>query len=93
MYITPNTIVAAAGVVTAIIFFLKLLKKAIEWLNKQKKQDGDIKSIKKEMTLMCYCMSACLDGLLQLNCNHTVPKAKDKLDKYINQSAHDQEEK
>lgn len=91
MYITPNMIVAAAGVVTAIIFFIKLFKKAIDWLNKQKKQDGDINSIKKEMTLMCYCMSACLDGLLQLNCNHTVPTAKEKLDKYINQAAHDQE--
>ena len=44
------------------------------------------------MTLIVYCSSATLDGLMQLGANHTVPIAKDKLDKYINLKAHEQEE-
>ena len=56
----------------------------------QKEQDNDIKTIKREQTLMVYSMRACLDGLSQLGANHTISAAKDKLDKYINQMAHDQ---
>ena len=32
--------------------------------------------------------SACMDGLQRLGANHSVPLAKNKLDKYINQQAH-----
>jgi hypothetical protein len=55
---------------------------------KQEKQDEEIKNIKEEDKLICYALSACLDGLMQLGANHTVPVAKDKLDKYLNQQAH-----
>lgn len=61
-----------------------------KWLERQRRQDDDIKSLKKEMTLVCYCMSCVLDGLLKQGCNHTVPAAKEKLDKYLNQKAYDQ---
>lgn len=44
--------------------------------------------MKEENTLMCYALMACLDGLMQLGANHTVPVAKEKLDKYLNQQAH-----
>ena len=47
---------------------------------------------RKELTLIVYALSACLDGLGQLGANHTVPVAKDKLDKYINKQAHQQED-
>ena len=39
-------------------------------------------------SLLCYGMSAALDGLIQLGANHSVPDAKDKLDKYLNKEAH-----
>lgn len=58
------------------------------WYLKQEKQDKDIAHIKEEDTLIVFALSACLDGLQQLGANHTVPIAKDKLDKYINQRAH-----
>ena len=44
--------------------------------------------MKEENTMLCYTMSACLDGLIQLGANHAVPTAKDKLDKYLNKQAH-----
>ena len=50
--------------------------------------EADIAASKEERTLVVYALSACLDGLQQLGANHTVPKAKDKLDKYINKQAH-----
>lgn len=90
MTITSQTIITAAALVAAIIAFARYYNKIYDLVKHQKSQDKDIKAIKREQTLMVYSMRACLDGLQQLGCNHTVPDAKDKLDKYINQMAHDQ---
>lgn len=92
MYIDANAIITIAAVLAALGTIVGTLFGLFNWINKQKKQDTDIKKINKEMTLLVYCMSACLDGLEQLGANHTVPMAKDKLNKYINQKAHEQEE-
>ncbi|MBQ6403853.1 MAG: branched-chain amino acid ABC transporter permease [Oscillospiraceae bacterium] len=88
--ITPQNIITAAAVIAAVIAILGYYNKAYKWYQKQEKQDKDIKAIKREQTLTVYALRACLDGLSQLGANHVVPEAKDKLDKYINQQAHDQ---
>ena len=80
---------------TAVAFFCKVHK----WYLKQEQQTADIahlkerhtedvKKLNKENALVIYALSACLDGLSQLGANHTVPKAKEALDKHLNQQAH-----
>lgn len=61
--------------------------KDIEELRKH--TEREFSSIKEENTLICYGLSACLDGLIQQGCNHTVPIAKEKLDKHLNLKAHE----
>lgn len=90
MYISTATIINVAALVTALITIGGILFSIFKWFQKQKQQDIDIKSMKEENTLLCYGLMACLDGLQQLGANHTVPVAKDKLEKYLNQKAHDQ---
>ena len=51
-------------------------------------QDKDIERLKEENQLICYGLSAALDGLEQLGANHSVPVAKNKLQKYLNKQAH-----
>lgn len=85
-----QTIVTAAAVLGAIVTIMKHYNKVYDLIKHQKEQDSDIKTIKREQTLMVYSMQACLDGLMQLGANHGVPDAKEKLDKYINQQAHGQ---
>lgn len=80
--ITGASLITALGVILGVVF------KVHKWYLKQKKIEKEIKQIKEEDSLICEALSACLDGLLQLGCNHTVPKAKDKLDEYLNQQAH-----
>lgn len=80
--ITIASLITALGVILGVVF------KVHKWYLKQKQLEKEIKQIKEEDTLICYALSACLDGLQQLGCNHTVPDAKDKLDKYLNQQAH-----
>jgi hypothetical protein len=91
MVITPQSIITAGAVLAAVTTIVGFVLKVHKWYLKQNEQDKEIRRIKEENTLLCYGISACLDGLIQLGANHTVPKAKEKLDKYINQKAHDQE--
>lgn len=83
-----SDIILIASLIGAIIAIFGVIFACYRWYLKQEQQTGDIKKLKEENTLICYALSACLDGLQQLGANHTVPIAKDKLDKYINQQAH-----
>ena len=87
------TLLGAIG--GAIAFFCKVhtwylhqqqQTKEIEKL--RQKHTEDTQKINKENQLVIYALSACLDGLSQLGANHTVPKAKQALDKHLNQQAH-----
>lgn len=51
-----------------------------------------VRSLEEEDCLLCYGISACLDGLEQLGANHSVPKAKAELEKHLNKKAHGVEE-
>ena len=88
MTITIDTVITAGKVITALGAIFGLVFGAYKWYLKQIALKGDIAQLKEENTLLVVALSACLDGLLQLGANHSVPIAKDKLDKYINQRAH-----
>ena len=94
-----QTIITTAAVIAAIIAIVGYYNKVYGWVKHQEEQDKRMDRIekaaateRKELTLIVYALSACLDGLGQLGANHTVPIAKDKLDKYINKQAHHQED-
>lgn len=86
--VSADTIITIAAVIGALGVIFGVVFAVYRWYLKQEKQDKDIARIKEEDTLIVFALSACLDGLQQLGANHTVPIAKDKLDKYINQRAH-----
>ena len=85
---TGTAIITVAGIISALGVIIAVFCKLHKWFLKQEKQDEEIKQIKEEDTLICYALSACLDGLMQLGANHTVPDAKEKLDKFLNKQAH-----
>ncbi len=88
--ISIETILSAASVITAIITIVSVIFAIYRWYLRQNRDTEEIKKLKHENALICYALSACLDGLIQLGANHNVPIVKDKLDKYINQTAHGQ---
>ena len=83
-----TSIITIASIITALGVIVGAFIKWHNWYLKQEKQDTEIKEMKEENKLICFALSACLDGLQQLGANHTVPIAKEKLDKYLNQQAH-----
>lgn len=100
MYIDWNTIIIAGSVLAVIITMIGYILKVHKWYLKQEDQSNeiealkaqheeDIRHLKQENTIVCFALSAALDGLMQLGANHTVPSAKEKLDKYLNQQAHE----
>ncbi|MDE6993266.1 MAG: branched-chain amino acid ABC transporter permease [Lachnospiraceae bacterium] len=91
MYIDSDTIMTAAALLTALITLCGALIAVYKWYARQNKQDVDIAKIKEEQCLLTYGILACLDGLQQLGCNHTVPETRAKIEKHINKAAHEQD--
>lgn len=75
-------IISALTVISGLIFGI------FKFIENNKKQNTEIKKIKNEQTLTMYALRACLDGLKQQCCNGRVTEAINKIDKYLNQSAH-----
>lgn len=97
--ITWQTFITAAAVVGAVVALVTYFSKVVRWVDKQAKQDEDIKklkqhheediaAIKEEQTLLVYGVLACLKGLSEQGCNGPVAEAISKYEKYLNQKAH-----
>ena len=100
MYVDHNTVITVASVLTAIgvIFgailwcyrwYLKIERKAAQQDSLREQHDADMQCLKKEIYVICVALSACLDGLIQQGCNHSVPEAKEMLDDYLMKQAHE----
>lgn len=88
MYITWQTIITAGSVIGVAAVLIKYFTKSIRWIDKQEKQDCEIKSIKDEQTLITYGVLCCLKGLAEQGCDGPVHEAIDKIEKHLNVQAH-----
>lgn len=97
--LTWQTIITAASIIGALVALGTYIYKVFRWFDKQEKQDKDIKdikqhheddisAIKQEQTLMMYGVLACLKGLSEQGCNGPVTEAIHKIEKYLNEKAH-----
>ena len=89
-------IIGAFSVVLGVIIGgYKLYDKLLDRLDRVEQRVASLeqenRSIKKENALVIYALGACLDGLHQQGCNGKVTEAMEKISKYINNAAHDQE--
>ena len=90
--ITTDTIIKAASLLTALGVIGGVVAWFIKFLSRQKQQDKELKAIRAENTLICYGILACLKGLKEQGCNGPVTAALDKLEKHLNQAAHQMED-
>lgn len=91
MYVDTNTIIETGKVIGALVLIGGLLISIYKWYDRQNKQDVELKKMKEEQCLITYGLLACLKGLKEQGCNGPVTEAIDKLEKYLNKAAHDQE--
>ena len=97
--VTWQSIVTAGAVCGALATIITLLVKFVRWVDRQKRQDADIKALQErhdkdikalqhEQTLAIYGILAALKGLQEQGCNGPVTEAVSKIEKYLNQKAH-----
>ena len=101
--ITPQGIVTAASVVTALALLLGKVFKARDWVIRQDKKDEsnankienlakhhdeDMKLVNQELRLVVKGTLACLQGLQQQGCNGPVTASIDEIGSYLNDKAH-----
>jgi hypothetical protein len=98
--LTWQSVITAAAFLGAVIAIVTYFSKVVRWVDKQSKQDEEIKAIKKhheedvkaikaEQTLLVEGILACLKGLQEKGCNGPVTKAIDKYEDYLNHKAHE----
>lgn len=98
--LTGQTLITAAGVLAAVLSIAAAFAALVRWVDKQKKQDGDIKalqnkhdadmaSMKQELALIIEGQLACLQGLQEQGCNGPVTAAVKKLETHLNKKAHE----
>ena len=91
MYIDAKTLIELAALLTALGVIGGAALWAVKFVDRQKKQDQELTTIRKEQTLICYGVMACLRGLKEQGCDGPVTAALDKLEKHLNQAAHEED--
>ena len=100
MYIDINTIITVAGGITAAGVIGGLLIALYRFWQRPKEQETEIQALKKtheedikkindEQCLITYGLLACLKGLKEKGCNGPVTEAINKMEKHLNQQAHE----
>lgn len=88
MYVTAETLIAAAAVLAAVTAIFGAIFGVYRWYLKRQKNDKDIQELKEEMGLLTYGVLCCLKGLKERGCNGPVTEAISKIEKHLNEQAH-----
>ena len=88
MYIDVATINDLAKLLGSLTVIGGVLIALYKFFERDKRQSKVLHEIQDEQTILCYGLRACLQGLAEQGCNGPVHDALDKLDKHLNQKAH-----
>lgn len=97
--VTWQSVITAAAIVGAVVALVSHFSKVVRWVDKQTKQDEDIKAlrkhheddmkiIKEEQEIIVHGVLACLKGLREQGCNGPVKEGIAEIEDYLNHKAH-----
>ena len=89
--INADRLIALAELVTALGVIGGVVLWCIKFVQRSKRQYEELKAIRREQTLICYGLLACLQGLKEQGCNGPVTEAMNRIEEHLNQAAHDEE--
>jgi Na+/H+ antiporter NhaD/arsenite permease-like protein len=89
--ISADTLIALAELVTALGVIGGVILWCIKFVQRSRRQNEELKAIRREQTLICYGLLACLQGLKEQGCNGPVTEAMNRIEEHLNQAAHDEE--
>lgn len=88
MYINWDTIINIGKVITSLGVIISLVVGIYKFVEQDKRQQVEISAIKKEQTVICEGIVACLKGLKEQGCNGPVTEALKKMEDHLNNAAH-----
>ena len=86
---SAQTIISLAALVGAVGALIALYNKGYDFVQRQKKQDKVIHDIQAEQAILTYGVLACLKGLVEMGCDGPVKEAVAKIEKHLNDKAHE----
>lgn len=89
MIVTWQTVITAAAFVGAVLALLKSYNKGYDFVKRQTEQDKLISDIQEEQAILTYGILACLKGLKEQGANGPVTEAINKIEKHLNEKAHE----
>lgn len=89
--IGTETLIELAALLTALGVIGGVVVWGIKFISRQQKQDKELAAIRKEQQIICYGVMACLKGLKEQGCDGPVTAALDKMEKHLNQAAHEED--
>ena len=88
MFISLQSLITAAAILTAAGALLGAYNKTYHWVQRQQRQDESIAELKAEQSLLTYGVLACLKGLRERGCNGPVTEAIRTIETHLNTQAH-----
>ena len=88
MYIDLAQINDIAKIITSIGAIVTLIVAVYKFVERDKAQQKDIRSIKKELKIVCGGVLACLKGLHEKGCDGPVDKALAEIEQHLTDMAH-----
>ena len=89
MTINHTFVITLASVLSSLVVIFSAAVAVFRWVQRQAEQDRDIRRTKEEQALLTYGVLACLKGLKEQGCDGPVEDAINKIEKFMNQAAHE----
>ena len=89
--ISADTLIKLAELLTALGVIGGVVLWCLKFVQRSRRQNEALKAIRREQTLICYGLLACLQGLKEQGCNGPVTEAMNRMETHLNQAAHDEE--
>ena len=88
--ISADTLIKLAELLTALGVIGGVVLWCFKFVQRSRRQNEELKAIRREQTLICYGLLACLQGLKEQGCNGPVTEAMNRMETHLNQAAHDE---
>ena len=82
-------LITVVAVIGAAVALYKYFAQLVRFMDRQEKQDKEIKEINAEQGIIVEGLLACLKGLSEQGCNGPVTAGIEKLEKHLNAKAHE----
>ena len=89
--INADTLISLAELLTALGVIGGVSLWFFKFVQRSRRQNEELRAIRREQTLICYGLLACLQGLKEQGCNGPVTEAMKRMEDHLNQAAHDEE--